>query len=280
MGAAIREVHGGWCPARPSGKGAWCPLVSAIRRDVPLDDTVGLDNRWKSRSEVVEETCQALERGFRAIKLKIGQPNVADDLERIEFVSRQLPTGVRLRLDANQGYSVSEAKGLLRALQGAEIQLLEQPVARWNLQAMKELRRHTAIPLLADEAVFDSHDVARLAFEQCADAVNIKPQKLGGLRKSMQCVEVAAAVGLGIFPSSRICTSVGVSACTHFYASLDRIDYEGEFADGLLVCAADVCTERVVITDGAVVVPGGEGIGVDIDDMKLARVSLGDIVLH
>jgi len=246
----------------------------AVRSELPLAWTIG----WKPPSEAAQEAMDAADRGFRAIKLKIGSPDISEDLVRVRYVRERLPQSVRLRVDANQGYSLANAKRVLLGLKDLEIQLLEQPIPRWDLEGMRQLREHSLIPLLADEAVFDAHDVVAVATHRSADAVNIKPQKLGGFLKSMRCVEVAGAFGLDVFPSSRICTSVGIAACTHFYAALERIDYEGEFADGLLVSDMDVCVQRVPTRDGMVEVPVGVGSGVEVDEGRLARVALGTFV--
>ena len=132
---------------------------------------------------------------------------------------------------------------------------------------------------MADEAAFSTHDIVRIARLAAADIINIKPQKFGGLARSREVGAVAAAAGMEVFASSRMCSGIGVAAAVHFYAALPAVAYEGEFVDGVLMAEDDLLAEPIDVRDGLVRIPTGTGIGVSLDRGKLERYAASPIVL-
>jgi muconate cycloisomerase len=250
-------------------------LGGKCRSRYPLAWTIG----WKSVDETVNQAVEAVKKGFKALKLKIGNADWKMDVERVRRVREAVPEDFPVRVDANQGYTVREAIRVIHLMESFNLQMVEQPVARWDLNGMSHVRRSIPFPVLADESASSPEDVIKLATSQAADIVNIKPQKFGGLFKSRQAASVAAAANIEIFASSRICSSIGVAAATHLYASLQKPGFEGEFADGILVGQDDLAIDPVRVEDGFVYVPDNIGIGVKIDPKKLQRYALTNIVL-
>ncbi len=79
-----------------------------------------------------------------------------------------------LRIDANQGWSVSEAISTLQALEPFNIQHCEAPVRRWDIFGLQQVHSVSPIPIMADESLFDQHDAARLIRMKSCDLFNIK----------------------------------------------------------------------------------------------------------
>lgn len=130
------------------------------------DKTLELARRWHAR-------------GFRLFKMKVGK-DVEQDILRLEVVHRALP-GVAFIGDGNQGFSRDEclafAKGVKRF--GGTMLLLEQPVAREDLEGLAAIRRDTGIPVAADESVRSLADAEKVVARQAADYINIKIMKTG-----------------------------------------------------------------------------------------------------
>jgi L-Ala-D/L-Glu epimerase len=131
-----------------------------------LKKTIGLARGWHTK-------------GFRLFKMKVGQ-DVESDIQRLAAVHREFPD-VAFIGDGNQGFSQKEcfafAKGVARF--GGRMLLLEQPVAREDLDAMAAIRRETGVPVAADESVRSLADARQVVERHAADYINIKITKTG-----------------------------------------------------------------------------------------------------
>jgi muconate cycloisomerase len=200
-------------------------------------------------------------------------------VERIEAVRKALGPAFPIRVDANQGYAPHRAIEVVRRMAGLDLQLVEQPVPRWDVEGLAHVRRAIPYPVMADEAAFGVPDVLRIARAGAADIINIKPQKFGGLARSREVAAVAAAAGLEIFASGRVCSGIGVAAALHFYAALPAFGFEGEFADGVLIGEDDLLVEPLSVVDGLIEVPSGPGLGVSLDRPRLERSASRPIIV-
>lgn len=237
------------------------------RESYPLAWTLG----WKSIEETVKEAAAAVENGYNALKIKIGNPDWRTDVERVKRVREAVDKDYPIRVDANQGYSVREAIRVIRLLEPFNLQLVEQPIACWDFVGMNYVRSQIPFPLMADESACSPHDIVQLIRHQAADIVNIKPQKIGGFVKSKQFASTATAANLELFSSSRMCSSIGVAAMTHFYAALANAGFEGEFVDGILMAEDDLVADPVRVSKGFVSIPDTVGCGVEISEKQLKR---------
>jgi len=250
LGVPLYQLFGGKC-----------------RNSYPLAWTLG----WKPVEETAEEAVRAVSDGYKALKLKIGNPDWRLDVERVRRVREAVGDDFPIRVDANQGYSVREAIRVIHSMEQFNLQLVEQPVASWDLTGMSHVRRHISFPVLADESACSAHDIVHIIRNQAADIVNIKPQKIGGFVKTRQFACTATAANLELFPSSRMCSSIGVAAMSHFYAALASTNLEGEFVDGILMAEDDLVVDPVQVSDGFVVIPDTNGAGVQVSEAKLRR---------
>ncbi|MEU1886633.1 dipeptide epimerase [Micromonospora sp. WMMD987] len=158
--------------------------------------------------------------GFDVLKLKVGT-DAAGDLERVRAVREAVGPQVRIRLDANQGWTPREAVRVIRGVQdaGLDVELVEQPVARWDLDGMAWVGDRVDVPILADEAVFGVRDLVEVIRRRAADLVNVKLAKCGGLRPARTLLELARAHGMGTLVGSMMESEVGVGAAASLAAA-------------------------------------------------------------
>lgn len=135
------------------------------------------------------------ERGFRLLKMKVGK-DVDQDIRRLEAVHRALP-GVSFIGDGNQGFSREDCLTFARAVQrfGGRMTLLEQPVAREDLDSLAAIRKITGIPVAADESVRSLADARDVIAQEAADYINIKIMKTGVV-EAVAIAEATLAAGL------------------------------------------------------------------------------------
>lgn len=158
--------------------------------------------------------------GFDVLKLKVGQ-DPDRDVAGVLAVRAAVGPDVTLRLDANQGWSPRGSVRAVTALEdaGADLELVEQPVAGWDLAGLRFVRDHVATPVLADESVFDLRDLVEVIRTDACDLVNVKLAKAGGLLPARTLLELARAHGLGTMVGSMLEGPVGVGAAAGLAAA-------------------------------------------------------------
>jgi len=209
---------------------------------------------------------QAAMAGYRCIKLKVGmEQNAENEISRIAQVREAIGADVALRLDANEAWHMAQAQAVLSRCASYNIQYVEQPLPRADLDGLRALRAAVDVPLAVDETL-DSLDSARaLLADHVADVFVIKPQIVGGLRVTRQIIDEAAASGVQCVISSAIESGIGLAALLHLVAALPAVTLECGLATGDLL-ADDLIVEVLPVIDGAMAVPRGPGLGVSIDE--------------
>lgn len=135
-------------------------------------------------------------RGFRIFKLKVGGGGVDIDMNRVARLARRFPD-VSFILDANQGFDRAQAHEFVRALAPLQerVRLLEQPLARDDIEGMAMLRAANGVRIAADESVFTLDDARRVIAQRAADCVNLKIMK-SGLAQTIDIARTVRAAGL------------------------------------------------------------------------------------
>jgi L-alanine-DL-glutamate epimerase-like enolase superfamily enzyme len=158
--------------------------------------------------------------GFAVLKVKVGT-DAAGDLARVRAVRAAVGPGVRIRLDANQGWTPREAVRVIRGIEDADldIELVEQPVPRWDLDGLAWVSERVNLPILADEAVFGVRDLVEVIRRRAADMVNVKLAKCGGLGPARTLLDVADAHEMGTLVGSMMESPIGVGAAASLVAA-------------------------------------------------------------
>lgn len=163
----------------------------------------------------------AVARGHGVLKVKLG----TDRDEAIVEALREEAPRARLRVDANAAWTRHEARRLLGVLAAADVEFVEQPLAAGDLDGHAELRRHSLVPIVADESVHHREDVPRLA--EAFDGVNLKLAKLGGPLQALAALRTARALGMSVMMGCMIESSLGISAAVHLSGLADWVDLDG-----------------------------------------------------
>jgi len=158
---------------------------------------------------------RATSEGFETLKVKVGGVPFDHDRARMNAIIEAAPNA-RLVLDANASLSAEAALELLDSLGHArgQVALFEQPTAKTDLDGLRRVREHGAVPVAADESACSAADVVTLIRAQAADVINIKTMKCG-LLEAMDMIAVARAAGLGLMIGGMVESklSMTVSAC-------------------------------------------------------------------
>jgi L-alanine-DL-glutamate epimerase-like enolase superfamily enzyme len=163
--------------------------------------------------------------GFRYFKVKVGREWTLDR-EALRAVHDAVPDA-RFRLDANEGFSASEAIALIddALTAGLVIECFEQPCRRDDVTGMAQVARATNVPVVADESLRNASDLEAILRARAARGVNLKLVKLGGPLSALAIGKRAKAEGLGIMAGAMVETRLGLTAMAHVVAALDGVDW-------------------------------------------------------
>ena len=176
------------------GKSAGLPLykvLGGLSGELETDMTVGIDTP-ENMAALAREHVKS---GFDVIKTKVGTV-FEDDIARVRAIREAVGDSVRIRLDANQAWKPKEAVNLISRLNEYDIELVEQPVPRYDFEGLKFVTANSPVPIMADESCWDSKDALRLVSEHAVDYINIKLMKCGGLHEARKIVDIAEAGGV------------------------------------------------------------------------------------
>jgi len=199
--------------------------------------------------------------GATCFKVKIGtRPN--EDIERLKRLRTEFPN-VAIRTDANQGYDLETATRVLDELADLDIQFVEQPLPKDAYQDMAELRDRVDVPIMADEMLLSEDDLERIISTGCADMINIKLMKVGGLVTAARMARTAGKAGLGVMVGCMIETGIAITAGTHLSLAMDEIGYTD--LDGQLFLEKDIIKGGVVYRRGRNSLKAGPGLGLVVN---------------
>jgi muconate cycloisomerase len=192
-------------------------------------------------------------------------------MARMRRLATALGDRAQLIVDANQAWDETVSARCLPQLAEMGVGLVEQPVPAWNLAAMARLRARTGTPpLLADENVFDTHDMLAVATAGAADAVSLKIVKHGGLLGVRKVAAVAEAAGIGLYGGCLLESSIGAAAHLEVFSTLRELAWGCEHF-GPQILTADLVTEPLRYADFQVHLPTGPGLGVTLDETAMRR---------
>ena len=240
-------------------------FLGGERNALETDLTISVDALPKMLADVEE----ALARGFRALKIKLGK-NAAEDIARVQSIHALVAGRASLRLDANQGWSAGQAIEVMRALesQGLRVELLEQPVAAADVEGLARVSAAIATPVMADESVFGVAQVGRLARLRAARIINIKLVKAAGIAPALAIADESRRLGLECMMGCMLEGPIGVAAAAHVAAAradvVSRVDL-----DGPSLCLHDPVVSNVCFDGPDIRLGEAAGLGIEpIDGLE------------
>ena len=241
-------------------------LGGALRDRVPVLWTLASGDPAQEAEEAGRKLDARLHRTF---KVKVGAQEPAADMARMRRLAQALEGRATLIVDANQAWDETTAARCLPQLHEMGVALVEQPVPAWNIAGMARLRaRPRTPPLLADECVFDAHDMLAVAQAGAADAVSLKLVKHAGLLGVKRVAAVGEAAGIGLYGGCLLESSVGAAAHLQVFSTLRELAWGCEHF-GPQILTGEYVTEPLRFEDFHVHLPTGPGIGVLVDEDRL-----------
>ncbi len=243
------------------GVAAGKPLVELLGgspRPIPSYNSNGLG--LMAPGAAADEGEKLLEKGFRAVKLRLGNATLEADLAVVRAVRKRLPESVKLMVDFNQVLSLEEALRRGRAIDGEGIFWIEEPIRHDDYRGCAELARELATPVqIGENFSLPEQMVEALAAKAC-DCVMPDLERIGGVTGWRRAASLAAEHGVPMSSHLYPEASAHLLAVTPTCHYLEYVDW----ADAILA-------EPLSIVDGAALIPDRPGTGVAWDEKAVKR---------
>lgn len=232
-------------------------LLGGYRNEFETDLTISVN----PIDEMVRDSLSAVKRGYRILKTKVGKEGTKD-IERIAAIREAVGRDVKIRVDANQGWTAKEAIRILSAMEdkGLDIELCEQPVKAHDLDGMRAVTKSVYTPILADESVFSAEDAVEIIRTRAADLINIKLMKTGGIYGALKICGIAETYGVECMVGCMLESKLAVSAAAHL-AAAKRIVTKADL-DGPSLCRTDPFEGGPDFIENRIVMNDLPGIGI------------------
>ncbi len=250
-----------------AAKAAGMPLYQFLggsKRILVTDETIYIN----SPERMAADALRIQAKGAEAIKVKLGT-NARDDIRRVDAIRTAIDDATPIRTDANQGWDVVTAQAVLRAIDGWNVQYCEQPVARHDIVGLRHIRQSSAVPIMADESLFDAPDAIRLVRAEAVDYFNIKLAKSGGIFEALKINAIAEAAGIPCMIGCMSESRLALTANAHFAAARQNIRFCD--LDGCFEHADDPILGGITYHGYRIELPDVPGIGATVDLTFLAN---------
>ena len=143
--------------------------------------------------------------GYKTVKMKVGRSELKEDIHRVRLVRRQW-TDVEIRLDANQAWTLTEAKEILSALADCNLAYCEEPLQ--NPHELPQLKKSCEVNLALDETLWKDPELAKL-IQNNIHAYILKPGILGGWQETLKWINSAKSTKILPVLSSSFESGIG-----------------------------------------------------------------------
>lgn len=206
-------------------------------------------------------------RRHRVFKLKIGARAIKDDIAHVAAIKAALGDRGAVRVDLNMAWSEGEAAYGMAALAEAGCELVEQPVA--STAALIRLARRFPVALMADESLTGPESAFEIARVQGADVFAVKLEQSGGAFNALRVAAIADAAGIGLYGGTMLEGAVGTVISAHAFSTFANLQWGTELF-GPLLLTEEILAEPLEYSDFELTVPGGPGLGVTLDEDRVA----------
>jgi L-alanine-DL-glutamate epimerase-like enolase superfamily enzyme len=206
--------------------------------------------------------------GINAFKVKVGRSPAAADLEICKTLREGLGDSADIYVDANRGWSASQAMAALPKLMEAGVSTFEEPCDAKDTLGRRELVKKSLIPIVGDESVPTAGDVSRELLSGGCTAISIKTAR-GGFSNAVRVLDLCEGLGVEVMIGNQIDTQIGTAASLAFGAARKSTTKKAAELSNYLDMADDLVAEPLKIIDGAMQVSTLPGVGIEIDLAKL-----------
>jgi L-alanine-DL-glutamate epimerase-like enolase superfamily enzyme len=237
-------------------------MLGRARDRVPAYASGGL---WASMSidELQAEAKGFVAEGFKAVKMRIGLPEIAVDLERVAAVREAIGASIGLMVDANQGLTVNHAIRLGRGLEKYNLVWFEEPVQAYDLAGSARVAAALDTPIASGETEYARYGFQDMLERGSADILMPDLERVGGVSEWLKVANMAAALDIPVSP--HIFTEHSLQLCA-VAANVHYTEHMPWFTE--------LFQERMEMVDGDIIIPDRPGMGFSFNPDAVARFAV------
>ena len=243
-------------------------LGGRIRNSVPVLWVLASGDTTKDIAEA-EQMIQA--KRHNIFKLKIGSRPVQADVEHVLAIKHALGADISIRVDVNRAWSELEAIKGIQALQDGGIDLIEQPCAIENIDAMQRLTQRFDIAIMADESLMGPESAYRLAKRNAASVFAVKVAQSGGLVEACEVGNIAKLAGIDLYGGTMLEGPVGTIASAQVFSTFHNLAYGTELF-GPLLLTENILKTPLQYQNFELQLPTAAGLGIEMDLDKIENL--------
>lgn len=253
--------------------------IQAQRLNLPLSELLGGRLRdsvpvlWvlasgDTQKDIAEAQKMIAIKRHNTFKLKIGSRPVEADVEHVLAIKQALGKDVSIRVDVNRAWSELDAIKGIQLLQDGGVDLIEQPCAIDNIDAMQRLSRRFDIAIMADESLMGPSSAYRLARTNAASVFAVKVAQSGGLLEGRDVATIAQLAGIDLYGGTMLEGPVGTIASAHLFSTFENLAAGTELF-GPLLLTEEILKTPLQYQNFELVVPQNLGLGIELDQDKI-----------
>ncbi|MFB4319527.1 mandelate racemase/muconate lactonizing enzyme family protein [Actinomadura sp. 21ATH] len=226
----------------------------------------------QSPAEVGDSVAEGRGLGYGAFKVKIGLHDEATDAAVVEAVRAHAGPDAPLWVDANQGYTAHAALRMAHRLSPLGVTAFEQPLPANDVAGLRRLRADSPVPVALDESLRHPSDLATFVKLDAIDIAIAKVQRSGGPTLSRRLCALAEDAGVQLMGSGLTDSDLGLAASLHLFAAYG-IDTPVDL-NGRQFVESPYAASTVRVEGGTAHVPDGPGLGVEVDEATVRRLTV------
>lgn len=243
-------------------------LGGRLRDSVPVLWVLASGDTEKDIAEA-QQMLEAKRHNF--FKLKIGSRAVEADVEHVLAIKQALGNEVSIRVDVNRAWSELDAIKGIKRLQAGGVDLIEQPCAIDNLEAMQRLTHRFDIAIMADESLMGPSSAYRLAKGNAASVFAVKVAQSGGLLEGRDVATIAQLAGIDLYGGTMLEGAVGTMASAQLFSTFENLKFGTELF-GPLLLTQEILTTPLRYENFELHLPNTPGLGIEIDENKIEQL--------
>jgi L-alanine-DL-glutamate epimerase-like enolase superfamily enzyme len=242
-------------------------LLGGYTKALKVSHMLGFDDPGVVLDEALEmrETY-----GINAFKVKVGRSPIGLDLEICKVLRDGLGPEADIYVDANRGWTSTQALAALPILLDAGVSTLEEPCDAKDALGRREIVKKSMIPVVGDESVPTMGDVSRELLSGGCTAISIKTAR-GGFSNATRILNLCEGMGVEVMIGNQIDTQLGTAASLAFGAANKATTKKAAELSNYLDMADDLVVNPLKISNGEMSVSPLPGVGIELDEEKLAH---------
>ncbi len=208
-----------------------------------------------SIDEILDNVEQSIEAGIGGIKIKVGHPDAATDIKRVEAVHRRIDGRVAMMVDANQQWDRPSAMRMGRRLEQYDLTWIEEPLDAYDAEGHAALAAQLDTPIATGEMLTSVLEHVSLIENKSVDFIQPDAPRVGGITPFLKICSLAEAKKLRLAPHFAMEIHLHLAAAYELDPWVEHFDW----LDPLF-------NERLEISDGRMIVPTRPGLGFTLSE--------------